>query len=342
MQKILCATLLLLAVASALFAQAGAATPDSGPRQMQPPAAEPVSLRVKTEGAFQFIAYGDIRFTRPDNHKDSNPEARRAIVAQIASLNPKFVLVGGDLVLRGDNPADWAFWDQETKPWQEAKLRIFPAIGNHELYSNADAGLRNYFARFPELAGNRYYSVRAGNTLMLMLDSSQAEIGGAQGQGQWLTRELDRLPADVDFVFFVLHHPPYTNSAEHWISGGHSARPAEKALAKLLESRQSSTHARFVVIAGHVHNYERYEHHGVTYIVSGGGGATPYFVSRGADDAFRQPGPNYHYCQVKVDGPKVEINMMKLDLQAGRAVFTQADSVTITTAAAKAKTTAER
>ena len=336
MRKVLDIVLLPLMVAVVLAGYSGAAAPDSATQQT--PA--PVSLQVKTEGPFQFIAYGDIRFTNPDNHKDSSPEMRAPLVAQIASLHPKFVLVSGDLVLRGDNPADWQVWDEETAPWKEAKLRIFPAIGNHELYRDPQAGLRNYFERFPELAGSRYYSVRAGNTLVLVLDSSQPEASGAQGQ--WLASKLDHLPADVDFVFLMLHHPPYTNSSDHWISGGHSARPQEKALAEWLEQRQASTRARFVVIAGHVHNYERYEHGGVRYIVSGGGGATPYTITRGPSDDYRQPGPTYHYCQVSVDGPKAEISVMKLNLKEGRAVFTQVDSVTIASTPAGKKAAAAR
>jgi len=37
---------------------------------------------------------------------------------------------------------------------------------------------------------------------------------------------------------------------------------------------------RFLVSAGHIHNYERSVVDGVTYLVSGGGGAPAYFVER--------------------------------------------------------------
>jgi hypothetical protein len=40
--------------------------------------------------------------------------------------------------------------------------------------------------------------------------------------------------------------------------------------------------ARFVVSAGHIHNYERLERDGVVYLVSGGGGAAPYEIDRAA------------------------------------------------------------
>jgi hypothetical protein len=303
------------------------------PRAVVANAGAEAALEVAVNGPFQFVAYGDIRFTNPANVAPSNAEVRRALVSQIASLNPRFILVSGDLVLQGDNPADWAIWDAETKPWADAKLPVFPTIGNHELYKDPTAGLRNYFQRFPELKNSRYYSVRAGNTLTLILDSSQDETTGAQGQ--WLASQLDHLPNDVAFVFFMLHHPPYTNSKEGFLGGGgHTARASEQALAKMLEERQLKTRPHFIVFSGHVHNYERYEHHGVTYIVTGGGGATPYSILRKPGDGYRQTGPTYHYCVVRVNGTKLELDMMKLEMQNMQPHFARADSVVIISAPA--------
>jgi Icc-related predicted phosphoesterase len=291
------------------------------------------ALEVAVKGPFQFVAYGDIRFTNPADVAPSNVEIRRALVNQIAAIRPSFILVSGDLVLQGDNPADWAIWDAETKPWSERKLPVFPTIGNHELYKDPAAGLRNYFQRFAELKNSRYYSLRAGNTLTLVLDSSEDETAGAQGQ--WLASQLDHLPNDVDFVFLLLHHPPYTNSKEGFLGGGgHSMRAREQALAKMLEGRQLKTRPRFIVFSGHVHNYERYEHHGVTYIVTGGGGATPYTVLRKPEDEYRQPGPTYHYCVVRVNGTRLELDMMKLEMQNMQPHFARADSVVIISAPA--------
>ncbi len=102
---------------------------------------------------------------------------------------------------------------------------------------------------------------------MLALDSSLDEATGPQGN--WLAKKIDKIPADVDFVFIMFHHPPYTSSSdEKKFGGGHSARASEqKLLAKLLEERQAHTRARFIVFSGHVHNYERHEHGGVIYFV---------------------------------------------------------------------------
>jgi hypothetical protein len=120
----------------------------------------------------------------------------------------------------------------------------------------ANVALTNYFQRFPELKNRRYYSVRAANAILFVLDSSLDEMAGPQGQ--WLFDRLDHVPSDVDFIFLMFHHPPYTSSSdEKQFGGGHSARPGEQALAKLLEERQSHAHYRMVVFNGHIHRFRR-------------------------------------------------------------------------------------
>ena len=83
--------------------------------------------------------------------------------------------------------------------------------------------------------------------------------------------------------------------------GGHSARPRNKHLAKMLEARQPTLASRIVVFSGHVHNYERHEHGGVTYFVTGGGAAHAYPIERATDDPFQSKEINYHYLLVEVD-----------------------------------------
>ncbi|HKN25905.1 MAG TPA: metallophosphoesterase, partial [Candidatus Acidoferrum sp.] len=240
------------------------------------------------------------------------------------------------IVLNGDKAKDWQVWDAETALWRERKIPVYPAIGNHDLHGNVNTALANYFQRFPELQNNRFYSMRAGIALMLVLDSALDELSGPQGA--WLASQLDHLPADVDFVFFVFHHPPYTSSSDLKIyGGGHSARPTEQALAKMLEERQQGTRARFIVFSGHVHNYERHEHGGVTYFVTGGGGARPYLIPHAPDDLYKDMGVNYHYLLVEVDHTTAKITMHKVEIKDGSPVWSTPDSVTIRVPAAAAK-----
>src|SRR5450755_141132 len=299
------------------------------------PAAEPAELQVQISAPFHFVVYGDSRFHDPKDTEAANPPVRQALVQAIAQTNPAFVSFGGDIVYNGNDKDDWRVWDSETAVWREKKIPVYPALGNHDLHGNEKVALANYFQRFPDLKNSRYYSVRVANTLMLVMDSSLDEISGPQGQ--WLSQKLDHLPGDVDFVFLVLHHPPYTSSSDaKTFGGGHSARSHEYELAKMLEARQQNLRARIVVFSGHVHNYERHEHGGVTYFVTGGAGAHAYPIERAADDPFQSKEVNYHYLQVEVDRGNLKITMNRLDMSGGKAVWTQPDSVAIAVPAVKA------
>jgi len=290
---------------------------------------QPVALEQSLSTPFHFVAYADIRFTPPSNKDASNPEIRKILVQAVADTNPAFISINGDIPYRGANPEDWKVFDAETEIWRERKIPVYPALGNHEVAGDEKAGLANYFARFRELKSSRYYSVRAANTEILALDSNMPETSGAQGD--WLRHELDTVPSGVDFVFITLHHPPFTGSADNAPGGGHSARHAEQALAELLEGKQKALHAKIVVFAGHVHNYERSEHGGIMYFVSGGGGAHPYLIEHAPGDLFTGKGVNYHYLLVEVDKGKLKVTMNRVEIAGGKPIWTQPDSVTIST-----------
>jgi acid phosphatase type 7 len=294
-----------------------------------------VDLKLDVKAPFRFVAYGDTRFHDPKDFEAANPPVRVALVQAIADANPAFICFTGDIVLNGFDVNDWKVWDSETRTWRDKKIPVYPTLGNHELHGDVTVALGNYFQRFPDLKNSRYYSVRAANTLALVLDSSLDEAGGPQDQ--WMADKLDHVPADVDFVFLMFHHPPYTSSSDDKkLGGGHSARTTEQALAKTLEQRQAHARFRIVVFSGHVHNYERHEHGGVTYFVSGGGAAHAYPIERAADDPFQSKEINYHYLLVEVDHGQMKITMNRVDLTSGKAVWTQPDSVKITVPAAAA------
>lgn len=293
-----------------------------------PSQSQPVALQLQVSAPFRFVAYGDARFHNPKDTEAANPAVRQALVQTIANLKPAFVSFSGDIVYNGDDTNDWKVWDSETTVWREKQIPVYPALGNHDLHGNENTALANYFQRFPDLKNSRYYSVRAANTLMLVLDSSLDEVDGPQGK--WLTQALDTLPSDLDFVFIALHHPPYTSSSDaKKFGGGHSSRSTEQALAQALEARQKNLRARIVVFSGHVHNYERHEHGGVTYFVLGGAGAHAYPIERAATDPFQSKDINYHYLLVEVDHGHLKATMNRLDLSTGTVAWTQPDSVEI-------------
>jgi len=316
-------------LAAALFAIPGCT------KKTTAQAPDPVDLQLDLKTPFQFVAYGDTRFHDPSDTEAANPPVRIALLKAIAEAKPAFICFTGDIVYNGNDKDDWKVWDSETSIWREKKIPVYPALGNHDLHGKEEVALGNYFQRFPDLKNSRYYSVRIANTFVLVLDSSQEEVTGPQGQ--WLADKLDHVPSGTDFVFVMDHHPPYTSSSdEKKFGGGHSARKPELAMAKMLEDRQAHAPYRFVVFSGHVHNYERHEHGGVTYFVTGGGAAHAYPIERAPDDPFQSKEINYHYLLVEVDHQQLKVTMNRVDLTSGKAVWTQPDFVKIGVPAAAA------
>jgi acid phosphatase type 7 len=259
----------------------------------------------------RIVAYGDMRFTDPSNQADTNPKVRKWLVGRIAQEKPDVLLLSGDLPYRGSKQEDWNVYREETAPWRQAGLRVYSTLGNHEFYPDGTLGLQNYFANFPELKGNRWYSVRLGSVYLIALDSVGSSAAGSP-QREWLAAQLANLPPEVDFVFFLSHMPMMADVQSEILV--HLPSPEQSELRDFLEAQGQKSHAKFVVVNGHIHNYERFEHGGITYLVSGGGGAKPYPVwFRGERDLYQAPGfPNFHYLVITVEGKHASATMYRV------------------------------
>jgi hypothetical protein len=261
-----------------------------------------------------FIAYGDMRFTDGAERDASSPGVRRALIDRVAGERPAAVFITGDVPWHGGSRADYAVFRDETAPWRGASLRVFPALGNHEFAGCAEAEcLENWWSAFPELRGHRWYAVALGRRIRaLVLDSDTSLLPDAP-QRTWLETELGNLPRAVEFVLVFLHHPPVADLAADALAS-HNPRPNEVSLAEYLGRIAPVSHARLVVVAGHTHNYERFEQGGVGYFVSGGGGAHPYPVERGALDRYRGTDfPNFHYLRFRLDGRRLVGEMVRVE-----------------------------
>jgi hypothetical protein len=259
------------------------------------------------------VAYGDMRFTDPSETSASSPVARQALVARIATERPAAIFLNGDLPWHG-NAGDYAEFVKETAPWRAQQLRVFPALGNHE-FSRCEVNecLGLWWDTFPELRGRRWYSVALGSRVLgIALDSDASLLPGSE-QRAWLEAQIAGLGEPVRFVLIVLHHPPVADVQTTKLVD-HNPRPNEQSLAAYLDSIAPAVRARILVSAGHIHNYERHEQHGVTYLVSGGGGAAPYEVDRTPDDRYQNTDfPNYHYVRLEFRGSKVAAQMIRLE-----------------------------
>ena len=265
------------------------------------------------------IAYGDMRFTDPANVTATNPTARRALVQQVLEEKPDAILLNGDVPWHGGDKKDYEVYHSETQVWRDANLRVFPALGNHEFAECEVAHcLANWWAAFPELKGRRWYSVSLGSKIYaIALDSDDSLLPGSP-QARWFQEQIASLPHGVEFVFIAMHHPPVADIQTQY-NVDHNPRPNEIALAHLLKAAAPGSQARFVVVAGHIHNYERFLQDDVVYLVSGGGGAAPYPVDRTPPDLYQDSGfPNYHYVKFVLDGQSLHGTMYRLaDPNAG-------------------------
>ncbi len=290
------------------------AYPTHGPELNQPPMLGPTLTvdALKPGTPLKLIGYGDTRFTDPANVKDTNPRMRKFLVDRIADEAPDALFETGDLPMTGSYPPDWAIFRAETAPWRKQNLRVYPAIGNHEATSDIDKGIRNYLAAFPYLNNCRYYSVLLANVYLISIDEFTSMADGAR-QHAWLTAQLEHLPPQVDFVFF-LDHMPLVADLQSQVAVG-LPQPHETDLRTLLEHEQPRTHAKFIVLCGHIHNYEHFERTGITYIITGGGGAKPYPIYiRGPEDLYRDTRfPVFNYVVFLVHGPHIDTTMYRVD-----------------------------
>jgi len=252
-----------------------------------------------------FVVYGDQRFADPKNGQ-STATMRQLLVKQIAKENPTAVIMNGDVPNGGMKKEDYAVYREETQAWRQASLLVIAVLGNHEMYGDEKQCLENWWDAFPSLRNRRWYSTQLGSRVYVLALDSTSPLLPQSEQAKWLDRQIDSMSNSIDFVVITLHHPPVADVQTHLLVD-HNPRPNEWALRDYLAEKAKKIHARFLVSAGHIHNYERHEQAGITYLVSGGGGAFPYIVERTPDDLYQGTEfPNYHYLKFVLQGQELK------------------------------------
>jgi 3',5'-cyclic AMP phosphodiesterase CpdA len=249
---------------------------------------------------FSFIVVGDSR---------NGMEQHRRVVERMAQEVPDFVLGTGDMVDEGFREDEWQqFFDVENQLLRDNVY--FPALGNHDRQGRgrtADA-YRAYFS-VPENGGEteRYYAFTYGSARFVVLDSNAYSFA-LTDQTAWLERELiaARQDQSIRHIFVVMHHPPFSIS----LHGG--ARDLRERWTPLFEKYQVTA-----VFSGHDHVYERAEHSGIHYFVTGGGGA-PLYPRRPKpspidSDAVKKFERVVHYLRVTLTANRVEVNAIRAD-----------------------------
>lgn len=263
------------------------------------------------DAPLRLIVYGDTRFTDPKTTEGTNPRVRSWLAGKIGEEKPQALLLTGDLPFVGARDEDWEEYRRETASWTQDGFPVLPTIGNHEIKGDPVKGAANYLANFPLIQGHRYYSAVLGPVEVISLDMILPANPHSE-QYRWFAAQLAHIPAAVEFVFILYHTPWVADTQSQMIA----SLPTKDGLAlrTLLEQQVPKMRAKVVMFSGHIHNYERFERHGVEYVVTGGGGAAPYpLLYRGAHDLYRDSGfPVFNYVTVEVAHHALHAEMWKV------------------------------
>jgi hypothetical protein len=263
----------------------------------------------------------------------------RQVVNEVQRGRADFVLHTGDLVWwgkQGATPSKNPYWrkvsDEVLKqlPPPDAGMRaaglpgrMFPAVGNHEVWH--DAGAQGFLAAFPYLtalglSAERLiykFDYRGARFIFLWTGpyEEKAPTGWTAAEPkyeeqmeqlrQWLGEARTQ---GLHKVFVTFHNAVFSRS-------GMGGIPKPQDPHKLLASYAKDLD--IVVLNGHVHTTELYEVDGVKYMVLGAGGAEQDPILPGRthlDLPAAYPKEQYW----KGESPREEYNYVLVDVQPGR------------------------
>ena len=233
------------------------------------------------QDSFTFVVFGDTR---------TQHQFHQVVVERIVEAQPDFVLHTGDLVAMGSASPYWeTFFEIERELMARAPL--FPALGNHEVNHS------RYFDLFYLPGNERWYTFDYGNARFVCLQvDGIADFGPGSEQYTWLEEILAANTQPWLFVYF--HIPPYSSvqdNFEHYV---------RQTLTPLFER-----YGVDVVFNGHRHNYERSEVHGVTYVVTGGGGA-PLHAIQGWEPTQVAFAVTHHFVLLEINDQRLEATVI--------------------------------
>ena len=205
------------------------------------------SAQAPTSASTHFLVVGDW-----GTGSTQQADVAKAMCASNAANPAKFVMTVGDNFYSPDGVATDGNFYRPMACLLAQGIRWRAAWGNHDLGGNSTATVLG--------ARKRYYTYADGTTRFIMLDGNNPS---SSAQRTFLERTLKAAKEPVRIV--AMHQPVYTAGLH---SSSYEGRRAWEPLFK--------KYGVSLVLSGHNHNYERIRTGGVTYITSGGGGASLY------------------------------------------------------------------
>ncbi len=196
---------------------------------------------------------------------DTNPgiAPTEAVVDHVIAMNPDFGVHLGDIQYYSSVVDSWAQWFISMQPLLSSHA-FQPTIGNHE--DERDFEFMDYYDRLFADAGfggdRRHYRFESGGLHFFSVDS-EGDLAIGSEQGRWLEAGLADAAAQDGFRGSIVYmHRPFIS-----VGDGGSLPDLRAHYEPLFED-----YGVRMVLAGHMHGYERFTSGNVVYIVSGGGG----------------------------------------------------------------------
>ena len=222
---------------------------------------------------FKFTVLGDI---------GSRAGRYERLMKAAAERRSSFMVITGDVV-NHNSPEEWKFFLEEAREvLDEAKVpvAVFAAAGNHD-----NEALDSSSYSFDAVFGPQQFSFVFQNSLFVILDNSSARL--LPSQYRWLEAVLEGHKGRLAHIFLFMHYPPipFAGYAADAKGVEDSYRPFHQ-----LVKRYKVDY----VFSGHYHGFYQQVRDGVTYLVTGGGGA--HLKGRGSF---------HHMLEVTVQGADV-------------------------------------
>lgn len=175
-----------------------------------------------------------------------------------------FTIHVGDLQYYSTVVESQQLWFELMQPLLRANA-FMPCEGNHE--SEIDHELDDIYARLFDHPGDVtdetwWFHYETGGVHFISL-STERDVSMAGQQWMWFSRTMDRIEAEPGYRFTIVYfHRPIYGVASY--SPNLANRAAIEAVI--------TTHRVPLVLAGHMHNYERFQIDDVTHVTTGSGG----------------------------------------------------------------------
>jgi hypothetical protein len=225
--------------------------------------------------------------------------------AKTATFSPDFVFHLGDIQYYDSRLETWASWFPLMQPLLSLG-GFFAVLGNHEFENSTDYD--EFYHRLFESKGfpgtDRWYTFESAGITFVVLDT-ESPMDEASLQGTWMRDTFASLAARKSSPEYrgavVGFHKPFLTCGDTYDN------PTNLALwePRFVEAGVAT------VFAGHMHGYERFDHGGRPWIVTGGGGGAirdpSQNMSRSYCNERTKGAASYHLLRVRSEGTKLRM-----------------------------------